>query len=393
MKNKEGNRVVGLDLHPDVCCVAVLQGEDAANARVVKLHDRLNTAGLIDWAHANLSATDTVVMEASGNSFEIAGRLHDAGFMVKVLESAQASAVRDGFCNDDRHSAVKLARVYLSGLAHIVWQPDACTREHREIFFAHRNAVRDSTRARNRLHGWLNGRGVRIPKGLPLTQERGRDWVLAAASWSEPQRLLLNHLFEQLGQAESHRRELARIMAKEVASRPEWARLWRLLGVRHVVAFALMACIGDIRRFATAKKLVGYIGLAPRRVQSGEDAKGRTFGIPHKGRRDLRALLLQSAQNILRQRNSPLHRWGWRLVLRKSKAQAAVAVARKLTVSIWHLLMNHATPLDEPDAHLQTKLRLIATVIGKESLAAMGFSRRDDFLQSIILPMKHPLSA
>ena len=47
---------------------------------------------------------------------------------VWVLESHQASKIKENFCNDDRHSAGKLARVYLSGLAQIVWQPVEQTR-------------------------------------------------------------------------------------------------------------------------------------------------------------------------------------------------------------------------------------------------------------------------
>ena len=74
------------------------------------------------------------MLEASGNSFEIASRLHALGYIAIVLESARAK-VRENFCNDDRHSAIKLARVYLSGLAKVVWQPDEATRQLREVFF------------------------------------------------------------------------------------------------------------------------------------------------------------------------------------------------------------------------------------------------------------------
>jgi hypothetical protein len=44
--------------------------------------------------------------------------------------------IRDNFCNDDRHSAVKLAKVYRSGLAKEVWQSDAKTLKYREVFFS-----------------------------------------------------------------------------------------------------------------------------------------------------------------------------------------------------------------------------------------------------------------
>ena len=43
------------------------------------------------------------------------------------------------------------------------------------------------------------------------------------------------------------------------------------MGIRHRVAFARMAMVSDIHRFPTAKKLVGYLGLAPRKDQSGND--------------------------------------------------------------------------------------------------------------------------
>ena len=57
------------------------------------------------------------------------------------------------------------------------------------------------------------------------------------------------------------------------------------------------------------------------------------------GRGDVRALLIQAAQNAMTQKNSPLHQWGWKLTLKKDcKNIAVAAVARKLTVAIWHLL-------------------------------------------------------
>ena len=51
-------------------------------------------------------------------------------------------------------------------------------------------------------------------------------------------------------------------MIKELLDRPQWCKLWRMMGVRHIVAFGLMAIIGDVNRFPNAKKLVGYIGLS-----------------------------------------------------------------------------------------------------------------------------------
>lgn len=380
MKATKSNRIIGLDMHPDVFAAAALQGRHA-DARVLWVQDRESTAGLEAWANEQLKEGDVIVLEASGNSFEVAARLHALGHSALVLESAQAGKIRDNFCNDDRHSAAKLARVYASGLAKEVWQPDAKTRERREVFFAHRNSVRDATRARNRIHGFLNEHCVRLKTGTPLTQACGEAAALAAKIWTPLQHELLSQAFAQLREAEQRRKKLERLMVRELAADPKWARLWRLIGVRHRVAFALMAMIGQIGRFATAKKLVGYFGLAPRKEQSGNDEKGKEKGLGGFGRGDVRSLLLQSAHNALEHRGSPLHCWGWRLLMKnKHRHEVAVAVARKLAVSVWHLLKGHFDVLGEPAEHLRVKLLKLATVLGKDQLRELGHATREAFV-------------
>ena len=377
MSTIKGKRTIGLDMHPDVFSAAALRGDNPLSAELDWVHDRKKTADLEAWAKKHLHGDDVIVLEASGNSFEVAHRLKSCGYTALVLESAQAGKIKDNFCNDDRHSAMKLARVYLSGLAKIVWQPDQLTRDHREVFFAHRNAVIDSTRCRNRIRSFLNEHCIRLKKGIPLTLPGSLAVVLATKQWSALQRDLITQRFEQLWRTEQQRKHLERIMVRELASHPQWSRLWRLMGVRHRVAFALMAIIGDIKRFPSAKKLSGYFGLAPRKDQSGNDVTGRDLGLGKNGRSDARALLLQSAQNALNQKESPLHKWGWKLLVKKSRNEAVVAVARKLTVAIWHLLMGHFTPLVELNAHLQTKMLKLATLLGKAELNKMGFADRD----------------
>jgi transposase len=383
MNQDKAKRIIGLDMHPDVFAAAALSA-DPKRQNADWVQDRLPTAGLEAWAKKQLRKEDVVVLEASGNSFEVAARLHACGHTAVVLESAQAGRIRDNFCNDDRHSAVKLAKIYRSGLAKEVWQPDAKTREYREVFFAHRNAVKDATRCRNRIRAFLNEHCVRLKKGVRLTAPSGEATAKAAKSWTPLQVDLLGEAFAQLRQVETRRKKLERIMVRELTANIRWASLWRLMGIRHRVAFALMAMIGDVHRFPTAKKLVGYFGLAPRKDQSGNDKDGRDTGVGKFGRGDVRGLLLQSAHNALIQRESPLHKWGWKLMMKKHRNEAAVAVARKLTVSVWHLLMGHFTPLVEASDHLRVKLLRLATVIGKNGIESLGFANRDAFVDAQI---------
>jgi len=375
----KGKRIVGLDAHPDLFSAAALEGTDTA-ASIAWVYDRQPLRGLEPWAKKHLREGDIVVLEASGNSFEIAGRLHALGCIALVLESAQAGKIRDNFCNDDKHSAIKLARVYASGLAKEVWQPSALVREHRMILYAYRNATKDATRLSNRIRSWLSDYCVRLPKGTRLSEPSGQATALAQRDWSALQSTLLEQMFTQLWAAQAQKKQLEKIMVAELVARPGWAQLWRLMGVRHRVAFALMALIGEVHRFPTAKKLVGYLGLSPRKEQSGNDTKGRERGVGHAGRGDARAMLIQSAQNALNQRGSPLHKWGWKLALRKHRNQAVTAVARKLLVAIWHLLMGHATALLEANSHLHDKLAKLATILGKSWLRENNYPNREAFI-------------
>jgi transposase len=307
-----------------------------------------------------------------------------------VLESQRAGQIRTSYCANDRLDAIKLARIYLSGLAKVVWVPDARTGERRELLQLYRRAVATATRTRNRLKSFLCAHHVRLKKGVRLTQKSGAAHVRASAPWSPVQQTLLEEMLQELADAHERRRRLAATIAAEVASDPALLQLMRLLGVRHIIAFAIGAVVGTIQRFATARRLVAYLGLTPSVDDSGETIRGRG-ALKRCGRGDLRALLVQAAQNALNQKSSPLHRWGWKLSLRKSsKNVAVIAVARKLTVAIWYLLRGCFTTLQEIDTSLRVKLGKLATTIGQKTLRHLGYTSKASFIEEKSGWLLHP---
>ena len=99
----------------------------------------------------------------------------------------------------------------------------------------------------------------------------------------------------------------------------------------------------------TQGQLVKYIGLNPAFDDSGKEKW--SGGIGGHGRKDLRCLLIEGAQAILRCSKTPLAQWGKKLLARKGQINLVVAaIARKLTVAVWYLLMGRWTPLEEIDA-------------------------------------------
>src|SRR5208337_4546772 len=92
-------------------------------------------------------------------------------------------------------------------------------------------------------------------------------------------------------------------------------------------------------------------------------------GIGGHGHKLLRSLLIEGAQTILRSGKSPLARWGKKLLATKGSVNLAVAaIARKLTVAVWYLMMGRWTALEEIDARLDRKVGVMISHVGRPGL-------------------------
>ena len=127
--------------------------------------------------------------------------------------------------------------------------------------------------------------------------------------------------------------------------------------------------------------MVAYIGLNPRVNYSG--INGFNCSISKNGRKDLKALLAQSAQAILNfaPNNHAIYKWGWKLAFRRNKNIALVGVARKLVVAVWYLLNGYFTELQSIPDMVKLKFRKLATNIGKDILRDMGYKNITNFVE------------
>src|SRR5437588_274948 len=367
-------RVIGLDSHPDSFTAALLRGTTPAAALTEKVFNKIPIHQLQGWAKKHTTTEDLFALEASGNSFEVVRALEAIGRKAKVLESCQLGKLKEAHANNDKISAVRIAKAYLAGTAKEVWVPDRKTQERRDWFHGHKKAVKRTTQMRNRILSYLSDNGVRLPGVALAEREAGEEQVRAARQWSPRQLQVLEIMFMELRHAEEQRRHWRSLIAQVVLADPVLLSMTRLCGVRDQVSFALGAIIGDIKRFANPRKLVKYVGLNPAFDDSGEGEW--SGGIGGHGRKDLRSLLIESAQSILRS-SHPLAKWGKKLLACKGSMKLAVAaVARKLVVAIWYLMMGRWTSIEEIDARLAAKLSKIITQVGIEGLKKLGKTRR-----------------
>jgi transposase len=366
-------RVIGFDSHPDTFTAALLRGPTPAAAVTEKMFNKVPMSQLQSWAKKQTTAQDLFVLEASGNSFQVVRSLAAIDRKGLVLESCQMGRLKEAHANNDKISAVRIGKAYLAGTAKEVWIPDLKTQEWRDWFHAHRKCVKRTTQMCNRLLAYLSDNGVRLATGFSHSQQ-DEARVLQARPWSVRQKQVIGGHFMEWRHAEEQRAHWRSLIAQEVLANPLLLSITRLCGVRDQVAFALGALIGDIKRFAEPRKLVKYVGLNPAFDNSGEEEW--SGGIGGHGRRDLRSLLIESAQAILRSEH-PSAKWGKKLLAKKGSIKLAVAaIARKLVVAVWYLMMGRWTPLEEIDVRLALKVGKIITNVGPEGLKQLNKTRK-----------------
>lgn len=130
--------------------------------------------------------------------------------------------------------------------------------------------------------------------------------------------------------------ELERLASADLVADEDARRLLTIPGVGPQATLALLAVIGEISRFGSARQLVAYLGLDPRVRQSGS-GEARHGRISKQGPAQARAALVEAAQQAMRQ-PGPLRAFGARGRARRGYQVAAVAVARKLACLAWQLL-------------------------------------------------------
>jgi transposase len=147
-------------------------------------------------------------------------------------------------------------------------------------------------------------------------------------------------LYQVLGEVAQQLRTHDKSIEKIAKKHPEVAALEQVYGVGVLTAVTFILTLGDKNRFASSRMAGAYLGLRPRKSQSGNDDP--QLRITKAGDPFLRRLLVNCANHILGPfgKESDLRTWGLRLVQRGGKnarKRAKVAIARKLAVLLHRL--------------------------------------------------------
>ncbi len=273
-------------------------------------------------------------IEMMSGAVWVRDRLAECGWAIEIADARKVKALAPLACKTDRVDARVLADLARRDLVPAVWVPSLDDRAIRERLRRRSHLIRLRTSAVNRSFGLLTQWGLRRnltalrkPGALDELKEHGVPEV-----WQRSIATLLGVVDDLDRQLAPLEREL-----RPLAQQDERAMLLMTIpGVAELLGLTIASEIGDVARFPSARKLVGYAGLAPRIKQSGESSRiGR---ISKAGPATLRWAAVEASQQAWRP-NNPWHRLYDDTKHRHGKSNPAkAAVARKVLIASWHIL-------------------------------------------------------
>jgi transposase len=323
-------RIVGLDIHR-VFAEAVMLDE----GRIVRLGRIGRTREHLEAFARTLTHDDHVVVEATGNATAVGEVLAPHVGRVVIANPRQVRLIAEARIKTDTIDATVLARLYASGFLPEVWVPDQRTLALRRQVTRRNQIVRQRARLKTTVQSILHAHLIPPCPHTDLMGPKGRAWLLAQSLPADEMDAVARHLREHDRLSEDLR-AVERELARDALADANAKRLMTIPGIDMVVAVGLLAAIAPIARFDGPDKLVSYLGLNPTVHQSGE-GRARHGRISKQGRTHARTMLVEAAWQAVRG-PGPLRAFYERIARRRGKHIAAVAVARKLAVIVWHLL-------------------------------------------------------
>jgi len=279
-----------------------------------------------------------IAIEAGTHSPWIDSMLRELGHEVFVANPRKLRMIYQNDSKDDRVDAQMLARVvrFDPGLLSPIEHRTGEEQSHLEVIKARDILVRSRTALVNHVRGVAKTVGCKLP--VCSTESFPKK---VASHIPESLRMSLSPLLDIIGQMTAKIREYDKqieTLAKKTY--PITTTLCQVNGVGALTALAFVLSIGDPFRFKKSRSIGSYLGLRPRRDDSGE--KKSQLPITKAGNSFLRSLLVGAAHYILGPfgKDCDLRRWGSAKAQvggKIAKRRAVVGVARKLAVLLHRL--------------------------------------------------------
>ena len=323
--------MIGCDFHPGLEELALLDTETGRRRQHCLSHSF--GAGPVREFYAGLGQPVRVGLEASGYSQWFEEMLEELGIELWVGDPARIRKAAPRKQKTDRNDARLLLQLLEENRFPRIWVPDQATRDLRQLLMHRHKLVTMRSSIANQLQAIALNRGVQRKKALWNKEGREQLKSLQLPPWTTRRRDELLTLRERW---DAQIAELDKVVRRAAEGHAEARYLMRhQAGVGPITALAVVLSLGPVERFPSARKVASYAGLVPAEYSSG--GKQRLGHISKEGNPFLRWLLVEAATVAVRH-DRELKRVYWRLVERRGKAIAKVAVARKLLTRLYWML-------------------------------------------------------
>ncbi len=345
-------RYIAFDIHKEYALV----GGQNAQQEWVMAPRRIGMEKLREWAAANLRQGDAVVIETTTNVWDVYDIVEPLVSYVVVAHAGGVRQIAEARVKTDKKDIERLIRLLIADIVPEVWVPPVEVCELRGMISYRNRLVKTSTMIRNRLQSLIHRHNLILPKG----KLRDKAWW-EAQKVSALEKIQIRQELAMLDEMEKHKGEVDAELGCQSLGEVWGKRAMRLLqlpGFGVIVSMTVLSAIGDVSRFESAKKLVGYSGLGAGVHDSGKEHIEKR--ITKSGRKELRWALVEAAWRAIR--ISPYWKEQYEKYLRRMRKpnQAIVVIARKLLVGVWHVLTKQETDEHVSEEDLAYKMLVLA---------------------------------
>jgi len=318
---------VGIDVHRKRSQVAVVTEDGTVQLDKNVVNGSEPFLRLI----GDLPSGTPVAFEAAFGWSWLAGLLEDYGFESHLVHPLRCKAIASARLKNDKAGAAILARLLRAGLLPEAWIAPVKVRQLRALLRHRIGLVRLGTSLRNRIHAVAADHGY--DRSASYWTGPGRGWLAGLDLPPASREIVTDGLAVIDGLAPLTGR-IDGELHQHAKADPRVKVLKTLPGAGEFTALVMLAEIGDITRFGSARKLASWAGLTP--TVRGSDLTVRHGHISKQGSAWLRWALNQAAQTAKR---SPEFAATYAAISgRRGKKIATIAIARKLLTRAWHLL-------------------------------------------------------
>lgn len=359
---------IGMDIHRTFSTVTA---RDAGNRVVWRQRAEHRDRDALHQQFKRWGLQTPVILESTFGWGWLSDELARAGLRPHLANSKKVAAWRDarGMAKSNRIDSDLLSELWAQQPRWWeVWLAPPEVREQREWMRYRMTLVAMQTALKNRIHAILHRHGI-INEFTDLFGTQGRRFLNGLVAEAdirlgESGRATLKGYLQLLDHVRRQIAAVTRVIHKQLQRTPAGQRLATLPGVGTILAYTILAEIGSIRRFRSAKHLVSYSLLAPLADDSGfedhENPKGRRIG--RIGRRTLKWAWIEAAHSTTR--------GGGRLRAiydrvtdggKKNKGRGCIAVAHELCRLGYVLLDKEVDYTEEPPARPGSRPRAQAS--------------------------------